>query len=311
VIVAISTGLSQKGHKMKKIVYIAGFVALLSTGLFQGARAADSAVHVQKTCATKLAPLVRKINQFTAHRQILIERIKELENMVAVVEEKMEALTANNGYLDENVGRQESFLETTLVDMLVCEETMQPLESKINTLKTRYQEISTRIEAIETEEQSIDNLIEDVETRYTEYQAFFDHVALDQGKFEGLNGPQLLFTGTNVHIRSGWGYTEDVDTGLGNLIIGYNENTSGKRRPGAHNLVIGPEHSYSSYGGFVSGHGNTVSGPYASVSGGTANTAGGLVSSVSAGEDNSAGGLASSISGGRGFTAEDDYSYAP
>lgn len=31
-------------------------------------------------------------------------------------------------------------------------------------------------------------------------------------------------------------------------------------RTGLHNIVIGPEHSYSSYGGFIAGHDNIVSG---------------------------------------------------
>jgi hypothetical protein len=37
----------------------------------------------------------------------------------------------------------------------------------------------------------------------------------------------------------------------------------------------GIDHSYSSYGGFVAGFGNTLSGSFASVSGGSGNTASG------------------------------------
>jgi hypothetical protein len=296
---------------MKKILYIAGVVAFLSTGMFQGAWGAESAGHVKKNCSVTLAPLVRKINQFVAHRQLLIARKKELEKMVRSVEDKAALLTAQNVALEENLDNLETLFEKTLVDMLVCKKTMQLIEVKIPALKPAYQEILARFATLDTQTQSIENLVQGLETRYTDYQAFFDHVRVEQDRLEGLNGPHLLFTGANVHIRSGWGYTEDNDTGLGNLIIGYNENTGGNRRTGSHNLVIGPEHSYSAYGGFVAGLGNTVSGPYASVSGGTANTAAGPASSVSAGERNTAAGLASSISGGLETQVLDDYSYGP
>jgi hypothetical protein len=45
---------------------------------------------------------------------------------------------------------------------------------------------------------------------------------------QGVNGPHILITGANVHVRSGSEATDNNAapyTGLGNLIIGYNENT--------------------------------------------------------------------------------------
>ena len=94
------------------------------------------------------------------------------------------------------------------------------------------------------------------------------------GKLD-LAGPQITFTGANIHIESGQGSTYD-ESGLGNLIIGYNEfpNDGGPVGPhqrfGAHNLVIGPGHRYTGDGGLVAGQLNTISGQGATVTGGSA-----------------------------------------
>ena len=87
------------------------------------------------------------------------------------------------------------------------------------------------------------------------------------------NGMEVYFTGCNLHVVSGSGATVGTVNGLGNLIVGYNEDASlsgspASQRGGSHNLIIGPGHSYTSYGGLVAGSGNSVLGPHASVSGG-------------------------------------------
>lgn len=63
--------------------------------------------------------------------------------------------------------------------------------------------------------------------------------------------------------------------GLGNLIIGYNEDLNGppNNLGSSHNLVIGIEHTYPNFGGLMAGFRNTISGSYASVSGGVNLTA--------------------------------------
>lgn len=84
----------------------------------------------------------------------------------------------------------------------------------------------------------------------------------------------LVISGTNLIIQSGNGATDAAVNGKGNLIIGYNEDLLGANsRTGSHNLIVGPEHSYTSFGGFVAGLGNTISGKHASVTGGDGNAA--------------------------------------
>jgi len=120
------------------------------------------------------------------------------------------------------------------------------------------------------------------------------------------DGDDAVFEGCNVHVRNGLDTTNTVN-GSGNLIVGYNEATGDLLRGGSHNLVVGSEHSYSSYGGLVAGFANTISGAYTSVSGGELNTASGPGSSVSGGAGNTASGNSASVSGGENNVASGEF----
>jgi hypothetical protein len=112
------------------------------------------------------------------------------------------------------------------------------------------------------------------------------------------SAPTIEFSGVNVQIDSGSGATDGPVNGTGNLIIGYNATTTSPTQSGSHNLVVGDEHTFTSYGGLVAGHQNSVTGVWASVSGGSSNTASGFAASVSGGFANTADGVSASISGG-------------
>ena len=134
-------------------------------------------------------------------------------------------------------------------------------------------------------------------------EALSQFVRVEMGTINGLAGPHLVIEGANLHILSGSGSTDDSGTltGLGNLLVGYNEEPSSLAagdRGGSHNLIVGQQHKYSSFGGFVAGFENSITGPESSVSGGEGNVASGLSSSVSGGVLNGAIGPQSSVSGG-------------
>ena len=138
----------------------------------------------------------------------------------------------------------------------------------------------------------------------------------------GVKGPNIVISGANVHIESGSGNTSDT-TGLGNLIVGYDEDSLGAstidpNRTGSHNLVVGPDHEFTASGGAVFGFGNFISSDEATITGGDCNAAGatafpaGLsncfngnagIDSVSGGELNASNGAGSSVSGGQSNTA--------
>jgi hypothetical protein len=128
------------------------------------------------------------------------------------------------------------------------------------------------------------------------------------GLDKGVTGPNIYFTGANIHIVSGSTTTVDTVTGLGNLIIGYNEPPPvifPGSRSGSHNLIIGRFNSFfqAAFGGLVVGEANIISAEGASVSGGGSNTASGTGASVSGGTLNIASGSGASVSGGGNNTA--------
>jgi trimeric autotransporter adhesin len=138
----------------------------------------------------------------------------------------------------------------------------------------------------------------------------------------------ITVSGANLQVVDGSGSTTGATNGLGNLIVGYNENTSARTRTGSHNLVIGIEHEYTSFGGIVAGEENAIAeraasvlggkhniagsihavvvggrlnvaaGDYSAVVGGSLNTASGNLSAVGGGFTNEASGLNSAVSGG-------------
>jgi hypothetical protein len=121
-----------------------------------------------------------------------------------------------------------------------------------------------------------------------------------------LHGEETLtIAGENVQLVNGTGDEASLD-GLGNLIIGYNDNPDALDRSGSHNLVVGDDNGYSSYGGIVAGYGNLISGIDASDIGGFGNTSTGQYASVTGGTDNSASGMWSTVSGGATNTASGD-----
>jgi hypothetical protein len=131
----------------------------------------------------------------------------------------------------------------------------------------------------------------------------------------------VVIDGANLRVQAGNGNTWEEPNGKGNVIIGYDE-LYGNDKSGSHNLVIGPYHSYSSYGSIVAGYYNAAEGPYSSVTGGAGNVAtarGAVVSGgyyntatdkyagVFGGRLNESTGYISAILGGYGLTVSENY----
>ncbi len=118
----------------------------------------------------------------------------------------------------------------------------------------------------------------------------------------------VVFDGANVHIQSGAGSTNATVNGLGNLFVGYNEDSgAGFDRTGSHNLIVGRYHSFGSWGGLLAGQQNTLSGE-ATVAFGSLNEASGYFATITGGYFSDSSGDASSVLGGHSVTASGDYS---
>ena len=169
-----------------------------------------------------------------------------------------------------------------------------------------------------------------LEAQVAAMEEILQFVYVETEEINNLARPHWIIEGANVHVRSGSGLTRDGCgpsdpdfpnceslTGLGNLIVGYNERRADRGggpdpniRTGSHNLVVGREHIYSSFGGFVAGQRNKITAWSASVTGGRNNEASGQASSVSGGHQNLASGGVASVSGGDNREAPDDFNWA-
>ena len=107
----------------------------------------------------------------------------------------------------------------------------------------------------------------------------------------------VVFRGVNVQVVNGTGIETRLN-GLGNLIIGYADNTGGGPRTGSHNLITGDNGAWTSYGGLLAGDFNQIHGPFDSIPGGRSSTATGFDSTVAGGAGNLASGFAASANGG-------------
>ena len=115
-------------------------------------------------------------------------------------------------------------------------------------------------------------------------------VSVDPNPENGVTGPNIVFTGANLHIVNGALGTGKVN-GLGNLIIGYDEATTLNPgdRSGSHTLVMGEYNTFTShaFGGVVFGTNNRLDSFFTSILGGT-NNLGQSTSSVIVGGDSNA-----------------------
>jgi len=133
--------------------------------------------------------------------------------------------------------------------------------------------------------------------------------------------PTIQFSGANVQVISGaepaQGNAEEVLNGLGNLIVGYDQEPHAQT--GSNNLVMGTiAQSYTSFGAVLGGEDNsalaldtavfgdynTASGKNSAVSGGAENVTAAGESSISGGNKNRTSSYFASVSGGEGNTAE-------
>lgn len=242
----------------------------------------------------------------SGHRLLNQQRLEQLKQQVAELRQKIKThkqhqhnTGGTNTSLADLQARVTS-LETSVTTLLNADHT---LFSTLQASQTQIAALQTRIATLESRPSGGGGGVPDLE-RY---------VSIDPNPINGVNGPHIIFHGVNVHIQSGSGSTADTTTGLGNLIIGYNETDPavGLARNGSHNLVGGQMNSFRSFGGVVFGMRNTIQGQYAAVLGGERNVGSGMLSTVLGGGQNTAGGQYSTVYGGLMNTAHSPYSIAP
>ena len=239
-------------------------------------------------------------------------------------------------------------LQTTVASL---QTTVASLQNQVSSLQTSNTTLQSEVAALQhelTAAQSVLAQVSSLQTSNTTLQsevaalqheltaarpvlALAPYVSIDRNPEIGVIGPNIVFSGANIHIVSGSGATDDnlskgeSLTGLGNLIIGYDEDPADPAlrfggtplgpgdRGGSHNLVIGRGHTFTkaAFGGLVVGEVNKISDSEASILGGGNNTASGVAASVLGGVSNTASGVAASVLGGFDNSAGADFEHFP
>ena len=234
------------------------------------------------------------------------EKLNAILTRLETLENKVEALETENTNLKSRVSTLESNLNalTTVVNTLKSKLDFITVTQSVN-LNNLKSEVSTNTTNITMNTHDLNdsdgrlqyfvNLLSDrilsVETKTADMSV----VNLTYG---GRNYKTIRFSHVNVQIVNGSGETKNryapngiLDgQGLGNLIIGYNEKSSGgasDERTGYHNLIVGSLNNYTLYGSVVFGKANSVKSIYSSITGGYQNEVAKPYSSISGGADKS------------------------
>ena len=168
------------------------------------------------------------------------------------------------------------------------------LQAQVTALQTTVSKLQSQVESLQTSNTTLQKQLATVQSNHALLLGPF--VNVDPNPEIGVIGPNIIFSGANIHIVSGSRRTDDNGnpTGLGNLIIGYDEDPSTITVPlspgdrgGSHNLVIGRFNRFTraAFGGLVAGEVNSINNEGTSVSGGTFNTASGQYTVVLGGQN--------------------------
>jgi hypothetical protein len=165
-------------------------------------------------------------------------------------------------------------------------------------LMTACKDDASRIAALEKQNAQLQSQLQTLQNQFAAAQpaAAAAKDALDSANYVSVlkklllvdNG-DLVVSGANLFIQNGLGQTKL--NGKGNLIVGYQDGgweNYVPERTGSHNLIVGDDHAYASYGCVVFGMKNTCRAPYATILGGQENEVlpSGLLATVAGGSRN-------------------------
>lgn len=234
---------------------------------------------------TALSSLALAQDQNGQHRLLNAELKAKLERVEDKLRDHRE--NHNQGGVSGSLAALQSDVASLKSQLAGLVSSNASLSSQLNAANSQIALLTSQISALQTSGGS-------GSTTNPALTALAKYVTVDPNPINGVKGPHVIFSGVNLHVRSGSGSTGDNGTplGLGNLIVGYNEGppapsadpTSG--RNGSHNIVGGTFNAFTSTGGIVLGTQNYTQGMYSSILGGEMNQAQGLSSSILGGRAN-------------------------
>jgi FtsZ-binding cell division protein ZapB len=166
---------------------------------------------------------------------------------------------------DKGIGGEIAAVQAKIASLL---STLSTLQGEVSALQKANTGLQNEVSSLQTSNTTLRSQLTAVQANNALKLGPF--VSVDPDPEIGVIGPNIIFHGANIHIVSGSGATDDYGnpTGLGNLIIGYDDDpalrgtfplTSGDRG-GSHNLVIGRGNKFTkaAFGGLLTQKGGNL-----------------------------------------------------
>jgi prefoldin subunit 5 len=240
---------------------------------------------------------------------LIEQEVQQVANEVGRLQQTVTSSSVTLNTVSSNVTRHVNMISELQATMNALESTIVNVTTSLSSLTDSVDSKTTTIVQLRTEASqnaaSTTALVTAAASALSKANAQQAPIQVAANKLQCVDASKsdeddIYFVGCNVNIVNGAGGTA-VTNGLGNLIIGSNEdgcNGAGCARTGSHNLVLGTYNSYTSHSGIVAGSENIITKPFASVTAGRQNEATGDFAVVSGGTSNKASGALSSVSGG-------------
>lgn len=210
------------------------------------------------------------IAQVEADISDLESSISDAETDISDIESDMSGMLSDISSMSSDISSNSGNISANAADISTAETDIDGNYAMIKTNENDLGDLEGDVSALETATDGVEDLMS-----YVDVDTSDDSVS---------------FVGANLFVQSGAGTTDGTVNGLGNLVVGYDEDDSsgGADKSGSHNIVFGVGATYRSFGGLVGGEDNAVEGEYSVVVTGADNAAQGDFGVVLGGYDNAA-----------------------
>ena len=135
-----------------------------------------------------------------------------LQAQVAALQSAVATLRTDNSALQSQVSSLQSQLAAVQSNDSTLQSQINVLQTQVGTVQSTP--LQSQISTLQSQLNAAHNVL-----------ALAPFVSVDPDPQLGVIGPNVTFSGANIHIVSGRGGTPDTVSGLGKLIIGYDEVT--------------------------------------------------------------------------------------
>jgi len=236
------------------------------------------------TTAFKAVPLSKNSDKLEGKSVADIKSELDTEKFNSILS-RLDNLESQNTTLTNQVNTLQSKLDLIAVTQNV---NLDNLESSVSNNTTN---IAANTHDLNDADGRLQYFVNLLSNRITAVETKTADMSITNLTYNGIDYKTVRFSHVNVQIVNGTGATASSSQGLinglglGNLIIGYNEDNEFNplSRTGYHNLIVGTSNEYTSYGGVVFGKANTLSSEYSTITGGYINEVTLPYSSISGG----------------------------